>query len=83
MAATQHYALKPKSDLILLYGIANLLIERGWINPGYIAAHTTGYDGFAGFVKQFSQERVAAARAKCRSNRCCNPSSKPCRRSGS
>ena len=61
VAATQHYALKPKSDLILLYGIANLLIERGWINPGYIAAHTTGYDGFAGFVKQFPPERVAAA----------------------
>jgi anaerobic selenocysteine-containing dehydrogenase len=59
VAATQHYALKPKSDLILLYGIAYLLIERGWINSAYIAAHTTGYDGFAGFVKQFPPERVA------------------------
>ena len=27
MAATQHYALAPKSDLVLLYGLARLLIE--------------------------------------------------------
>src|SRR5207237_1888281 len=27
MAATQHYALAPKSDLILLYGLARMLIE--------------------------------------------------------
>ena len=32
MAATQHVALQPKSDLVLLYGLANLLIERGWID---------------------------------------------------
>ena len=29
MAATQHVALRPKSDLVLLYGIGRALIERG------------------------------------------------------
>ncbi len=29
MAATQHYAIQPKSDLILLYGLANRLIADG------------------------------------------------------
>jgi assimilatory nitrate reductase catalytic subunit len=59
MAATQHYALKPKSDLPLLYCIANILIERGWIDADYIAAHTSGFAGFAHHVKSFTPESVA------------------------
>lgn len=59
MAATQHYAIAPKSDLKLLYGLAHLLIERGWIKRDYIDAHTTGFDDFAAFVKPFTPETVA------------------------
>jgi assimilatory nitrate reductase catalytic subunit len=61
MAATQHYAIAPKSDLKLLYCLAHILIERGWINRDYIAKHTTGFDEFAGFVKQFTPEATAPA----------------------
>ncbi len=32
MAASQHYAIRPKSDLVLLYGLANILIASGWID---------------------------------------------------
>src|SRR5439155_16843087 len=32
MAATQHYAIAPKSDLVLLYGLANILSASGWID---------------------------------------------------
>ena len=35
-AATQHLALKPKSDLELLYGLAHILIAEGWIDPEFI-----------------------------------------------
>jgi anaerobic selenocysteine-containing dehydrogenase len=59
MAATQHLALYPKSDLTLLYGVARLLIERGWIDNDFIAAHTSGFQAFAEFVQQYSLERVA------------------------
>ena len=59
MAATQHYALKPKSDLALLYCIANILIQRGWINSDYIAAHTSGFADFAEHVKGFTPESLA------------------------
>jgi hypothetical protein len=38
MAATQHYAIQPKSDLILLYGIR---IFRGWV--GLPGVETPGY----------------------------------------
>jgi anaerobic selenocysteine-containing dehydrogenase len=60
MQATQHYAVAPKGDLALLYGVANRLIARNWIDSDYIAAHTSGFVEFAAFVKQFTPERVAA-----------------------
>jgi assimilatory nitrate reductase catalytic subunit len=61
MAATRHYAIKPKSDLVLFYGLANLLIARGWISRDYIDKHTTGFEEFAGFVRSFGVESVSAA----------------------
>src|SRR5687768_13174394 len=44
MAATMHLPIAPKSDLPLYYGIANLLIERGWIDRAFIDAHTQGFE---------------------------------------
>lgn len=60
MAATQHYAIRPKSDLVLLYGLANILIASGWIDRAFIDAHTTGFDDFAEFVTKFTTDRVSA-----------------------
>src|SRR6267154_2732011 len=44
MAASQHYALHPKSDLVLLYGLAHLLIKMGAVKRDFIAAHTSSYE---------------------------------------
>ena len=60
MAATQHVPLKSKSDLSLFYGLANVLINEGWIDEAFIAAHTTGFDELREFVKKFTPERVEA-----------------------
>ncbi|MEQ1860002.1 MAG: nitrate reductase [Chthoniobacteraceae bacterium] len=60
MAATQHYAIKPKSDLVLLYGLANILASSGWIDRSFIDAHTTGFDEFAEFIAEFTTDRVCA-----------------------
>ena len=60
MNATQHVALKPKSDLILLYGIANLLIQNNWIDGEFIERNTNGFGDFANFARQFTLEKVAA-----------------------
>jgi len=63
MQATQHCALAPKSDNVLLYGIARALIERGAVDREFIAANTTGFEAFAGFVADFTPARVCAATA--------------------
>jgi anaerobic selenocysteine-containing dehydrogenase len=61
MCATQHYALKPKSDLILLYGLAHILIQQGWIHREYIARHTKDFERFAEFAQTFTPEVVSSA----------------------
>jgi anaerobic selenocysteine-containing dehydrogenase len=61
MAATQHYAIRPKSDLVLLYGLANRLIAEDGIDREYIDQHTSGFEAFADFVTQFPRDVVTAA----------------------
>lgn len=60
MAASHHYAIKPKSDQILLYGLAHLLLTNGSVDREFVAAHTTGFDEFAVFLADYAPERVAA-----------------------
>lgn len=61
MAATHHLAIQPKSDILLFYGIASVLITRGWIDEAYVAAHIEGFDEFKMFLKQkdYTPESVA------------------------
>nr|AMK59595.1 nitrate reductase [uncultured bacterium UPO76] len=61
MAATQHYAIRPKSDLLFFYAIANVLLEQGWIDHDFVVAHTEGLDGFRRHVEPFTPEAVAPA----------------------
>lgn len=60
MAATVHLPIQPKSDLMLLYGLAKILVEQGWINRPYIRSHTEGFDQFASFLETFSLSGIAA-----------------------
>ena len=60
MAATQHLAIRPKSDLVLLYGLAHLLVERGCVDRQFVDEHTTAFDEFAAFLVDFGPDRVVA-----------------------
>jgi assimilatory nitrate reductase catalytic subunit len=53
MNATLHLPIRPKSDLVFLYGLANLLIQKGAIDRAFVDAHTNGFDDFARFVRRF------------------------------
>lgn len=61
MNATLHLPIAPKSDLTLLYGIANALIQRGAVKREFVAAHTSGFEEFENFVADFSAERTCEA----------------------
>lgn len=61
MAGTLHLALKPKSDLSLLYGLAQVLIREGWIEAEFIENHTSDFDAFRAHVAEYTPQRVAAA----------------------
>jgi anaerobic selenocysteine-containing dehydrogenase len=62
MAATHHLALRPRSDLVLFYGVARLLAESGdgWIDRDFIDRHTSGFDDFRAHLAAFPLERVCA-----------------------
>ena len=60
MAATQHYAIKPKSDLTLLYGLAHLIIRDGGLDDTFIKEHTNGFEEFLTFVGGFTPDRISS-----------------------
>ncbi len=59
MAATEHLALQPKSDLALFYGLAHILIANDWVNTDFVREHTVGFEGFAQHVARFPTDRVS------------------------
>jgi assimilatory nitrate reductase catalytic subunit len=61
MAATHHYALVPKSDLTLFYGLAHTLFANDWIDQAFVDAHTSGLEGLRAHVEPFTESRVARA----------------------
>ncbi len=59
-AATHHYAIRPKSDLVLLYALARYLIEHGFIDERYVAEHTSGFEAFRAHVERYTLEFAEA-----------------------
>ena len=47
------YGLKWRSDLALFYTIANILIEKDYVDKEFIANSTNGYEEFKEFVKKY------------------------------
>jgi assimilatory nitrate reductase catalytic subunit len=47
------YGLKWRSDLSLLYTLAHILIDKGYVDETFIQAHTNGYEQFAAFLQPY------------------------------
>ena len=52
--------IKPKADLVLMYTLANVLIEKEYIDVNYIENHTEGYEEFKNHVSKFTLDKVEA-----------------------
>ena len=50
--------IKPKADLVLMYTLANVLIEKGWVDNDYIEKHTEGYEDFKNHAAKFTLDNV-------------------------
>lgn len=61
MAATQHLAIQPKADLVLLYCLAHWLIAHGAVDENFIQQHTKGFAEFRDFLQNFAPEKHLAA----------------------
>lgn len=53
MAATQHLAILPKTDILLLYCLAHELIQRGAVDRAFIDQSTSGFADFVTFLKDY------------------------------
>jgi assimilatory nitrate reductase catalytic subunit len=60
MMADLHLAVKPRSDIALLNGIAHVLIREDLVDREYITKHTNGFEEFTAHVAAFTPAHVAA-----------------------
>ena len=60
MAASEHLAIKPKSDMTLLYGLAKMLLDMKALDQPFIDQHTTDFEAFCEHIVAFTLERVVA-----------------------
>ncbi|MEJ6000852.1 nitrate reductase [Paucibacter soli] len=58
--ADLHLQIQPGSDVALFQGMLHACIWEGWIDQGFIAAHTEGFDALKALVRSMSP--AAAAR---------------------
>ncbi len=57
--ADVHLQPKPGTNLPLLNAIQHVLVDRDWIDPGWIGAHTVGFDALANLVREWAPRRAA------------------------
>jgi ferredoxin-nitrate reductase len=59
-AADLHLAIAPGSDLALLCGLGHLLLQRGGVDQGFVAAHTEGFAELETLWRAWEPARAAA-----------------------
>ncbi|MCL6637590.1 MAG: molybdopterin oxidoreductase family protein [Alicyclobacillus sp.] len=52
--------IRPGTDGLLALGLMHVLIREGWVDPSFIAQHTTGFAELCAAVQPYSPELVAA-----------------------
>ncbi|WP_342720611.1 molybdopterin-dependent oxidoreductase [Acidovorax sp. FHTAMBA] len=51
--------IQPGSDVMLFNGMLHIMLWEGWIDAGYIGAHTTGFDELKALVREATPDRAA------------------------
>src|SRR5450631_2782111 len=58
-AADLHLAILPGSDVALFHGMLHVMLWEGWLDLGYIARHTTGFEALKARVRDFAPKDAA------------------------
>ncbi len=53
-----HLQIRPGTDGALALGMANLLIQRGWVDQPFIDRYVHGYPEYCAYVKEFTLEKA-------------------------
>ncbi|MFC4068594.1 molybdopterin oxidoreductase family protein [Actinoplanes subglobosus] len=57
--ADVHLPIRPGTNLALMNGLLRLVIDHGWTDEAYLAAHTVGFEELAKVVDAYPVRRVA------------------------
>ena len=57
--ADLYLPLQPGTDVMLFHGMLHIMLWEGWIEPDYIAQHTTGFENLKAGVRDCTPDLVA------------------------
>lgn len=57
--ADLHLQIQPGTDVLLCHGLLQVMLQEGWTNAHYIAAHTKGFEALQALVADHTPEHVA------------------------
>ncbi|QHJ01153.1 molybdopterin-dependent oxidoreductase [Xylophilus rhododendri] len=57
--ADLHLQIQPGTDVLLYHGMLHLMLDQGWTDPAYIAAHTSGFEALRELVREATPITVA------------------------
>jgi assimilatory nitrate reductase catalytic subunit len=57
--ADLHLAIEPGTDVMLFNGMLHVMLWEGWTAPGWIAAHTSGFDELKATVRECTPQLVS------------------------
>jgi len=57
--ATLHLRQKPGTDVALVNGLMNIILEKGWEDKAFIESRTEGFEDMAALVSEYTPERVS------------------------
>ena len=58
--ATLHLQQKPGTDIALVNGLMNIILEKGWQDEKFIASRTEGFEDFRETILTYTPDKVAA-----------------------
>jgi formate dehydrogenase major subunit/formate dehydrogenase alpha subunit len=57
--ATIHLRQKPGTDIALINGLMNIILEKGWEDKSFIERRTEGFEEFKAVVEDYSPDKTA------------------------